>query len=686
MSYIPDPHINTSIPSQFPQIYRDNGPTFIAFVQAYYEWLEQSGNPLWYSRNFYNLIDIDNTMDQFVIHFKNKYMANLPGTVVADQRLLIKHITDLYLTKGSKRGYELLFRILFNEDIDFYLPSQAMFKLSDNEWLEPNYVEVEDSVFLPQLVGQLITTSSSGVSALVEDYNKVLVNNKIIHILHLSNINGDFIKGEPILSPAISNLYPNNAPVVLGSLNSVSILNGGINFNIGDIVNINSNNSVGIGRVSSVTTENGKIVFNIIDGGFGFTTNPQIVVSGGNGTGATFSIGGIANVTTLSVNIDVFGYYYNTVLDSNTSGFTLVLSSVSGTFSVGETVNAFANGISLDFLYPIPANHVISGETLSNTTLGLSGLTITFLDGSNFLTVTGNEANLNNANLTAGAVLIGGTSGSTIHINSVLPKTQYHSNATIVSITGSNVTIDNANGYFLPTSVLHGQSSGASGTITKTIRDTNWGFPVSGNTNMDTPLNNMLTYENLNVGTITRLTLENPGQNYVSNATVSIIEPLVSQLNIPDGFGGYWGDDALISATSQYANGIITSLEILDTGFGFLPDEPVTISGNGLYVASGVAEVDGYGTTLGYFKNNNSFLSDKMYLQDSYYYQLFSYEIVSERALETYEQFVNDLVHPVGYKMFGRFRVSDIQDAAANTTYDSIIQYAANGSIIVSES
>lgn len=685
MTYVLDPHVNVTIPSQFPQVYNEKGPNFIAFMKAYYEWLEQTGNPLWYSRNFSNIIDIDNTLDQFIIHFKNEYMANIPGNIAANQRLLIKHITDLYLSKGSKRGFELLFRILFNEDIDFYLPSQAIFKLSDNEWSNLQYLEVTDSNYLNELIGTMIT-SSTGATAIVEDYNKVLVNNKVINVLSLSNVDGEFIYGEPIISPTVNGLTTNNAPIVLGSLQSVSIYNGGIFFKEGDIVNIKGNQSVGVGRVASVTSESGKIVFNIVNGGYGFTMNPQIIVSGGNGTGATFSVGGLSNVQTIIVDTDVFGYYYNTQLESNTAGFTLDLTGVSGTFQVGEVVNAYSNGVSLDFFYSVPANHLLATETLSNTVLGISGLQIVFLDNPSFVVVTGTETALNNANLVAGAVLVGGTSGNKIHVNSVLPKTQYHSNATVTAITGANVTVNFANGYFLPTSVLHGQTSGASGTISATIRNTSWGFPVSGNTNLDTAINNTLTYENLNIGTITRLTMEDPGQNYISNATVSIIEPLVSQLQINDGVGGFWGDDALITATSLYANGIITSLQVLDSGYGFVHDETVVISANGPYIASGSAVVDGLGKSIGSFKNNNSLLSDDQYLQDSYYYQLFSYEIVAERMIDTYEQFVNDLVHPIGYKMFGRFRVKDDQNAVANLTVDSITQYDANGTVIVSES
>ena len=130
-------YVSPFIQAHFPSFYKEYGPNFIAFVKAYYEWMESTGNPLQYARSLYEYADIDTTADTFVKYFKNKYMLSIPESVVADKRLLAKHILDLYKSKGSLRAYELLFRILFNEDIQVYIPGDDVFKPSDNRYIIP---------------------------------------------------------------------------------------------------------------------------------------------------------------------------------------------------------------------------------------------------------------------------------------------------------------------------------------------------------------------------------------------------------------------------------------------------------------------------------------------------------------------------------------------------------------------
>jgi len=47
--------ISPLIASQFPAFYKTEGPNFIAFVKAYYEWAEQQNNFLQLSRSLYDI-------------------------------------------------------------------------------------------------------------------------------------------------------------------------------------------------------------------------------------------------------------------------------------------------------------------------------------------------------------------------------------------------------------------------------------------------------------------------------------------------------------------------------------------------------------------------------------------------------------------------------------------------------
>ena len=47
---------------------------------------------------------------------------------------LIKNIRDLYLAKGTKKGHELFFRLLLNEEPRISFPTENMIRVSDGKW------------------------------------------------------------------------------------------------------------------------------------------------------------------------------------------------------------------------------------------------------------------------------------------------------------------------------------------------------------------------------------------------------------------------------------------------------------------------------------------------------------------------------------------------------------------------
>ena len=652
---------NQFIPGQFPAFYRGpDGNTFVSFTKAYYQWMESANNVLYHSRKLGEYSDIDTTPDDFVQYFKDEYLGSLPNNLMVDSRLLIKHIQDLWRATGTKRGYELLFRILFNEDIEFYYPGQNLFRTSNNTWVQKSYIEVTNNQFLPEMVGCTIYSSSSLATALVEDYNVITLNNKVINVLTLSNVVGNFRYGEYVLSVDLPQLTTFNTATIIGSLSAISIDDGGGQFNVGDVVNISGSGASALGRVASIHSENGKVVFTLADGGDGFSVNAQITVAGGGGSGATFSIGNIIDQKVYAIDTDIISGYYNTQLDNSAQGFTLNISNASASFTVGEVVNSNANGIYLDFAYTV-GNALTNLETLSNTALGISGLQVIRIDNPSYVGLTGPQTQLLNANLISGVSLIGSSSGNVIKVNSVGNLINYNANGTVTFANTSTLNVHIANGYFLPTSNVYGQTSLAHAYINSTVRDTNWGFPGILNSNLDTPINLTLTYQTIVAGKISTLTRESPGASYVSSPTVTIVEPLIFQMQIPDGRGGYLGGDANVVATANNLSGIMTSLEVVDSGYGFIPGEPVSIYGNGQIYAEGTAIVDGTGKSQGYYLNNQSFTSDTTYLQDSFYYQTFAYEVQAPRMLDTYQKFVNDIVHPVQMKLFGRYKVNDFQ-------------------------
>ena len=270
-------NISNFIETQFPEVYRDEGPLFVEFVKKYYEWLEESNNATYHSRNLLNYKDIDETVDNFVVKFKEKYLKEIQLDTVGQTRQLVKHSLDLYRAKGTERAVDLFFRAVFGKPASVYYPGDDIFRLSDGKWVQPKYLEVSPSDYNNIFVGKQIQGVTSGATAYVERYIKRKIKSKYINVLYISVINGNFETGELI---TIFGQKLKNLPTVIGSLTTLDIVVGGESFNVGDIVSIESNNGVQAkGRVTNVASVTGLVDFNLIDSGWGYSSEAEFIVS-----------------------------------------------------------------------------------------------------------------------------------------------------------------------------------------------------------------------------------------------------------------------------------------------------------------------------------------------------------------------------------------------------------------------
>lgn len=754
--------ISPLVAYQFPQFYREEGPDFIAFVQAYYEWMESTGQVLNVSRSMLDYKDIDTTLDSFVKFFKNKYINSLPENIVADKKLLLKHVTDLYNAKGTERGYKLLFRLLFNEDIELYIPGEHLIRSSDATWNIPTYIEVSDSPYIASLNGKRIYSSGGG-TAVVESTLRKIVQGKTVNIVYISSIDGEFKAGEQILSYDVSAINQNNAPTIIGSLSTITITTGGTNFKVGDLLDVAGSGTGAKAQVLSTDTQNGKVSMYLKNGGFGYTVNAIIQVTGittlkyssvsnnfiigefveqsngtantANGTvlsvnstaitigsvsasfvansttnqikgqqsganavitlvtsnaygiGASAKVGDLINKQTYQVNDDEIGGALLTALEYSDGHMAIGVNSVSGTFSANNIVQSSANVTHLDVKYI--TGEIASGESISNSSLGISGITVYSSDKS-VLYITGTDANITNANLKPGTILVSNVTNSRVSINSTFPKITVTGNAMInaaASNTSVKVVFSNSYGvnagtligYFIPGATLTNVNTGATATITSVTRQTDWDyFPAAGYNlqNLDAEIDTILNFVNLEVGTIAYLKNINPGSGYSGDPSIIAVEPIIHGLQIPDGSGGVWGYDAQILGTAGTANGIVTSVKVVDSGFSYNPDESVILSNKDNPTGvTGVSIVETHGVGLGSSLNRNGFLSDNEYIQDSSFYQSYSYEIVAPRMIDSYKKLVESFIHPTGIALYGRYSLkSELVNQNSQPVYISATQ------------
>jgi hypothetical protein len=437
--------ISPLIQSQFPSFYQEEGENFIAFVKAYYEWLENSGtyvnysgntvtqyiasnndiievtanqlanstymssitryqpidaNPLYHARRLPDYRDIDSTTDDFIVHFKEKYLKNIQFDTATNKKLLVKNSLDLYRAKGTERAVDLFFKLVYGTAAEVQYPAEKIFRLSDGVYEKPEYLEIGYSIYNIDYVGKQVVGQLSGAKAFVEKYIRRRVGKGFVNLLYISGRQGEFRNGEVV------GLNINNEPVfditkrskLVGSVKRVTVQTRGRDFTVGDIVRFtNSDRGLGgLARVESTNSAAGLVDFIFIDGGYGYTLNTESIVSEKvlnlnevtadftaenyyrlfeRGVQPVVNIGYSAATSNVSVGNTVYRYAANGMLaaqgrvlevarSSNTNGF-ISISHTSGVFVPSATYYTGTNNTGTSFTASTLTDKSMSGKFMN---------------------------------------------------------------------------------------------------------------------------------------------------------------------------------------------------------------------------------------------------------------------------------------------------------------------------------
>jgi hypothetical protein len=136
---------------QLPEFVRDEYPLFQTFLEAYYEFLEneqgsQNNDLITQAKNLRNISDVDASIADFETSFFNTFASLVPREVQVTKEFLIKNVLPLYLAKGSEKAFKLLFRLLFNDEVEVILPKNNILRASDGKWTVDNIINIETDV------------------------------------------------------------------------------------------------------------------------------------------------------------------------------------------------------------------------------------------------------------------------------------------------------------------------------------------------------------------------------------------------------------------------------------------------------------------------------------------------------------------------------------------------------------
>jgi hypothetical protein len=316
--------MSKQVREQFPDFYKEDGEKFLLFIEAYYEYLEQNGKALDAVHNLMSYRDATTTIDEFISNFINSFLPNVPLDVVADKNLMVKYIKYFNQSRGTIASYRLLFKALYNEDIEIEYPADQILKVSDGEWNIDQYLVAVFDQRNYNFIGKTIKGIESQAEALVEDVSRKTVKGRDINQIIVSNVRGTFNNLEPIRLLTDVN-SSGHTPKIEAGIYKITIDSVGGEYQAGDVLKIISSFNGDFGKVvvTSVQDLGGSLTLSLVNGGSGYTASTEpdgsvIEFIGGDSTDeASFQIGtsDISDTFAISINTDLLSS--NTLFGAN---------------------------------------------------------------------------------------------------------------------------------------------------------------------------------------------------------------------------------------------------------------------------------------------------------------------------------------------------------------------------------
>ncbi len=627
-------------------------------------------NPVENIQQLLNYSDPDHTISDFLSQMKEEFLNTIPTDTddSVSTRKLIKNIKSLYRAKGTAKAHKAFFRILFNENSEIYTPSDDMLRVSDGSWNVQTFIRCtqttlqssNDPIFL---TGQTITqandpadTNVNEATAIVESVLKFQEGTtQIIEIL----VNTDTVVGTFATGATVTGISNADADLTIGVTVTQAL-------------------------ATAVISNNGNTL----------TVGDEAVLTGGAGAGARIQVRDISGAGVSEVIVDASGANY-------LEGDILTFSSGTAEAKVAIVNGGFAPEIgSLNIHVELESGTITgggSGDLLFEDAVD-NGLGGKFLDSSSSVQEFRIRVELENED---GGILSEETIGSNyIYIvnQDSEPDRPYNMEAEdhIVledstaseGIIGNKIVQQNATGTGDITDVrMIASGSGYTTLPTATIDGTRFigleGATDDGTTDFSRiefedggRILNESTFAVLNVtgatvipfgddiGRATSLSIIEHGINYTSAPT--LVFPHYAVLKTVSGTisTGETFTSNISGATGTVVDYTSPLLKYTATTSELVEDDTISTSGSQTAVVAktdpltGTATIGTLITTAGRYINQNGHISEgSKKIQDSLYYQDYSYVVKVAQSINNWRDSLKRAVHPSGFYVTGEVNI-----------------------------
>tara|TARA_B100000575_G_scaffold274694_2_gene258634 strand:+ start:436 stop:3171 length:2736 start_codon:yes stop_codon:yes gene_type:complete len=560
-------------------------------------------NPVSSIQQLLNYANVDSTIFTFLDKFRDSFLEGIVDNVNTgvDKRKLIKNIRDLYISKGTRKGHELFFRLLLNEEPTITYPTEQMLRLSDGKWTTKTIIRAEPvEGNASELVGQVITGIESGSTGIVTSSITFRENNRDVVELEIDKEtkSGDFLFPSTLDSTigetvtGISTVTDRTVSIrPFNILTGITVTNSGSYYTPEQKVNV----STGTATAKIQTVVTGKVDEVIIDdAGTGYKVGENLLVdnSGTNGTGFSAQVSVVGGgIEIESGSVTEYGMTTGDHITMEESSQSFYQDSYEGTKIVLETAtHGDAPGSQASEATEITDIRIVSG--------GVGYTKLPTLDKTNKYNTFGQ--------------------------------------------------IDNT-GQVYSTGVLTTNGTGAK----------------------------LLPVTNTGMGGVGSFEIVNQGIEYSSAPTLNSFRHAV----LKDITGTFNSNTSLTSHTGTVSEfDINRQLISIDTTANLVVGNTVsTTTGSGVIAnidtAVGTAQVGTFTETSGNFLDNDGLLSNELQrIQDSFYYQDYSYVVRVGDSINTWRDAIKSTVHPAGWNVFGEVEV--VGSVSAKVSVQTLDSYS----------
>jgi hypothetical protein len=255
-------------------------------------------NPVQNIQDLLNFRDPDKVISNFLTKFRNEFLNTLPENLSSgvNKRNLIKNVRSLYRAKGTNRGHELFFRLLFGLESETIYPRENILRASDGKWDTQKIIRAIGTVGdTSDLIGRTIEGETSNATAIVENVFKFQIgaNEVSEFIINEETISGTFSISEVIRGTASDDDDSYIKATITGIPSTTSISNDGSLYNETDSVTISGGGQGAIVQIDAVG-RGGITEFIIDSAGSGYEIGDDIIFTntdtGGGSASAKVSV------------------------------------------------------------------------------------------------------------------------------------------------------------------------------------------------------------------------------------------------------------------------------------------------------------------------------------------------------------------------------------------------------------